>query len=477
MKKIVLILIIAVLYTVYYSINIFFFLDYGYTHSKLTFFAEKALLATEGKPPRLENIGFVYPPLAFVPFLLIKNPTVVPALVSAMVSGLLIFLLMREKDSFNIAGFLYVLLLLFNPLYLFLASQRFDVLLFYMLLSFSVWFGIKHLESGYSIYAFASGLSFGLTFFVDFRSIFLLPVFAIGVYSSTKEKTLHYRLAIILVKLTPILFFLLSWMYLNWVFTEDPFHFINSPYSFFRGEDGYTYSTSLVDSIRTTFKFLFYNLPLIAPYVIVLLYLVKYRLFCSIPFVLFYILPILLVYLSAYFGLFIPSFYQTILFLIFAFIFQKYTLKNIKIPLSISAIISFVLSFILPTTSPELNEKSFIRALIYNEKPNKVLLKSEDIKIAYLIKEINCRKTLTDDAYSFEVVFFHGNPNAFVLPYNYEYYTYLSYPYYRVDCILIDKRDVKGPLIARFPKAKEGYLKGYFLVHQGDKYVLYKAFW
>ena len=88
MKKIVLILIIAVLYTVYYSINIFFFLDYGYTHSKLTFFAEKALLATEGKPPRLENIGFVYPPLAFVPFLLIKNPTVVPALVSAMVSGL-----------------------------------------------------------------------------------------------------------------------------------------------------------------------------------------------------------------------------------------------------------------------------------------------------------------------------------------------------------------------------------------------------
>lgn len=115
--------------------------------------------------------------------------------------------------------------------------------------------------------------------------------------------------------------------------------------------------------------------------------------------------------------------------------------------------------------------------MIYNEKPNKVLLKSEDIKIAYLIKEINCRKTLTDDAYSFEVVFFHGNPNAFVLPYNYEYYTYLSYPYYRVDCILIDKRDVKGPLIARFPKAKEGYLKGYFLVHQGDKYVLYKAFW
>lgn len=472
---ILLILSILILYTVYYSINITLLLDYNYIHSKLTFFAEKALVATEGKPARLENIGFVYPPIAFVPFLLIKDPTVVAALVSATVSGLFVFLLIKEKDSLKISDLLYILLLLFNPLYLFLASQRFDVLLFYMFLSFSVWLSIKHLETGYSIYAFASGLIFGLTFFVDFRSVFLLPVFAIGIYLSAKEKTLHYRLAIILVKLTPILFFLLAWMYVNWVFTEDPLHFINSPYSFFRGESVYTYSSSLLDSVRITFTFLFFNIPLIAPYVIVLLYLIKYRLLYSIPFILFYIVPVLLIYLSVYFGLFTQSFYQTILFLIFAFMFQGYTVRSITPQLNISAFISFIFSFILPTTSPELNEKAFINALIYHEKPDKALLKDEDIKVAHLIKEINCKRVLADDAYSFEVVFFHRDPYAFVLPYNYEYYTYLSYPHYGVDCILIDKRDLKNPLMARFPKAKEGFLRGYYLAYEGDKYLLYKA--
>lgn len=471
MKRVVLILIIAILFTVYYSINVFFFLDYEYIHSKLTFFAEKALLATEGKPPRLENIGFVYPPLAFIPFLLVKNPVVVPALVSAVASGLLVFILMKEKDSF-----LYVLLLLFNPLYLFLASQRFDVLLFYILLSFSVFFALKHLESGYSIYAFAFGLIFGLTFFVDFRSLFLLPVFALGIYLSTNGKTSHYRLAILLVKLTPIIFFLLSWIYLNWIFTEDPFHFIKSPYSFFRGEDGYTYSSSLLDSLNITFKFLFYNMPLILPYIIVFIYLARYKLLYSIPFLLFYILPVLLVYFSVYFGLFVPSFHQIILFLIFAFMFERFTKKDVRLMLNLSMFISFILSFIFPIKSLELNERYFIRALLFNEKPKNLLTKGEEIKMANLIKEMDCKNILADDAYSFEVVFFHGEAKSFILPYNYEYYTYLSYPYYRVDCILIDKRDKRGPLSARFPRAKEGFLRGYFLVYEGERYMLYKAF-
>ena len=205
--------------------------QHGYIHLNILFYAEKALLAKAGEPPRFENIGFIYPPLSFLPFLLIEDYKMVYPLASSFLLTVFFSFLLKRCQRL---AYIILLFLLLNPLVLFLAVYRFEVLTFYIFLTISTITLIIYLETGYSLYLFVSGFLFGLCFFLDFRSVFLIPIIALAIYLSTKEKDINYRLALLIVKLSPVLFFVFAWMYLNWIFTEDPFNFIKSPYSLFK---------------------------------------------------------------------------------------------------------------------------------------------------------------------------------------------------------------------------------------------------
>jgi len=70
--------------------------QHGYIHLNILFYAEKALLAKAGEPPRLENLGFVYPPFAFLPFLIIEDYKMVSPLASSFL--LTFFFLLSFKE-------------------------------------------------------------------------------------------------------------------------------------------------------------------------------------------------------------------------------------------------------------------------------------------------------------------------------------------------------------------------------------------
>ncbi len=445
--------------------------QHGYIHLNILFYAEKTLLAKAGEPPRLENIGFVYPPLAFLPFFIIEDYKMVSPLASSFLLTVFFSFLLKRCQSL---AYFTLLFLLLNPLVLFLAVYRFEVLAFYILLTISTITLIIHLETGYSLYLFISGFLFGLCFFLDFRSVFLIPVVALVIYLSTKEKHISYRLALLIVKLSPVMFFVFAWLYLNWTFTEDPLNFIKSPYSFFESEPLDTSLFLIRGSFWRSLEYVIFRLlaylPIILPYFIVLFNTRRYRHLYLMPVYLLYISPILLLFFSVYFSNFFPSYYYTIIFVLFALIFQaSFGIRAGKL-LVFSFLLSLASSWLMPLYSKEENEKSFVKFFIKGETMNVI---DEYQRVAEVLKSQGCRKTLIDDAEGFPVVVFFGNPKAFYLPYMYEYFTVLSYPKAFADCVVIDKENMLDTVSSRFPKARMGILEGYSLIYEGKRFNVF----
>ncbi len=465
--------ILFTLFMLYFYISQELFFKFDYIHKNLLFFAEKALIAVQSGF-RVENIGFVYPPIAFVPFLIVNDPILVPSIISTSLSTFLITYLIKNYKT-EALSILSVSIIMLNPLYLFLASQRFDVLLFYILLSLSVFYTVRHIETKYSLYIFVAGLLLGITFFVDFRSLFVVPVYFISLFLLTSKEKFPYRVAILAVKITPVVFFLFSWLYLNWIFTGNPLNFIQSPYSFFRSEpvidEFIQASGSFIRSLFLTLKQLFFNSLLILPYFLVIPYIKRFKILYTTPLFLVYIIPIFVFYFSIYFGMFFPYMYSSVLFLLFSLIFAFYLrIANSKSYL-FSMIIAFLSAFFIPNHSKDLNEKEFIGSLKGRSIPERISIK-EDRIIAKLLISYGCKRTLSDDAYTFPVVYFTGSSNIFILPHNYTYYTALSNPITFADCLLIS-RNSKDAIKRRFPNSEFGLVPGFYLVYDGLKYMIY----
>jgi len=433
--------------------------QHGYIHLNILFYVEKTLLAKAGEPPRLENIGFVYPPLAFLPFLIIEDYKMVSPLASSFLLTFFFSFLLKRYQSL---AYFTILFLLLNPLVLFLAVYRFEVLTFYILLTLSTITLIIYLETGYSLYLFMSGFLFGLCFFLDFRSVFLTPVVALVIYLSTKEKNIGYRLALLIVKLSPVMFFFFTWLYLNWIFTEDPFNFIRSPYSFFKNEPIDILLFLIKGGIWRYLEYIILGLlaylSLMLPYFIVLFNMSRYKLLYLMPVYLLYISPSLFPY------------YYTILFVLFALSFQASLSIRAGKLLVFSFLLSLASSWLMPLYSKEENEKNFVKFFLKGETINVI---DEYQRVAEVLKSQGCRKTLINDAGGFPVVVFFGNPEAFYLPYMYEYATVLSYPKAFADCVVIDKENALDNVSSRFPEAKMGILEGYSLIYEGKRFNVF----
>ncbi|MDW8066397.1 MAG: hypothetical protein RMI50_01825 [Aquificaceae bacterium] len=461
----------TVFFVVYSLLSYDLIHKHSYVNSHMLFLAEKALIATKSEPARLENVGFVYPPLGFLPFMIYNNLWITPALISALISTLWMRYVLNKSNS-GVYSFVVLAFLLFNPLYIFLAIQRFDMLLFYSMLTLSTIFTVKHADTGYSLYIFIGGTLLGLTFFLDFRSVFLLPFVIISTYLFFKDNR-DYKVAMLLVKLSPIIFATGSWLFLNWAFTEDPFHFINSPYSFFRAElsDATARSKdSISESLYQTLDYALRLMPITLPYYLLFLSIGRYKLFYALPLFMVYIYPILLVFFSFYTGILVHYYSISILMLMFAFAFWVYLSYPQRKAMALLFLVSFLLSPVLMHKSPDLNEKSFAQYLI-GKSVEKPVSKQEDMHVAKLILESGCNRVLSDDAYSFAVVYFTQKPSSFILPHDYEFYTCLSYPWTCADCLLVSKKP-KDALLQRFPHSNNGIVKGYSLIHMGERYVL-----
>src|SRR5579875_2324730 len=119
-----------------------------------------------------------------------------------------------------------VLYLIGSPVFVYLATRDYASLLLGALLAAATYGALRFLEDRYSLPLFLAGTILGSAFFIEYRCLLLLPVFAGGVALSALRRSRSEALGLMLTITLPSLFFALSWMYINWIFLGDPLLFV-----------------------------------------------------------------------------------------------------------------------------------------------------------------------------------------------------------------------------------------------------------
>ena len=455
----------------------------GFSSKSLLYLGEKALLVFQGRPPRLENLGFVYPPLPYLFVLVFRNVFWAAAFVGSLsVAGF--FSMVWGAFS---KGYISSRLLLMIPLYvvlcplcLFLLTQQIQLALLVMILMQAYFHLYRYLQRRLSFDLFAFGLLTGLLFYTQFLTIFVIPLLLYAVVAGSSSHDWKHRSAVFFVGIFPAFFFTVSWGYLNWIFMKDPLYFLKQWHVTFDPErippEVMQAAYDSWHALKSTLKLCIQVTPLILPYWAVLFAL----LFRKTPrrFLSFTVLatPPWLLYLLIAGGQFEFHLCYFILFLPTAFLvrimeFRAKESKNLDTILVIALAVSLFSSFWFMARGGSPEERLFLKGISGKECGNLALYKE-------LLAQVDATDPgaaiLLDDTRQYPLVFLDGNPKRFILPYEYEYETVLAAPELFVDYLVLPERSVRDRLAGKYPLGRFGYVDRYQLVGKYGDLLLFR---
>jgi hypothetical protein len=472
MKFVGIILLSLLAFYFYLSISLLVYGN-GYQHPEGVFLTEKGLLALKGNPPRLENIGLIYPPLPFYvlfPFIFL-TPTASPFLAASLVMSVLVlfigYRLVKHKARFSLF-LLFVAHLILNPTIIYAGSSGGSLHLYLTFLVIFYVFIFEHYIKPISFYLALAGTFLGLLVLIRYEVIFILPglffatIFlsietAIGKETSYKEffklliqlpayrKTfIRKTISMYLMLFIPPVFSFVSWIYLNWLFTSNPLFFLDSPHAYFRTLKTYVvFNTRLLElrgDILKSFLEVIKDVLIASPNLFFVLFLFRRRLFHLMAL----FSPVLGLVISAYFGLSLLNIDFFAPFIMLSFVGLLWAIysgevKNLKFSIFIYTVLfawSSLLSIKAFQNSNYPEEKFFIKALL---KGKVEPIFKDEMKVANFLKETLKPEeiVLVDDANGYPIVVFHGEPKIFILPYQYEFYSAVQTPEIYADYILV----------------------------------------
>lgn len=455
-KRVVLFLSFHLAFFVVYSMINSFLLEQGFLNPYLMYFGEKALLALRGIPPRLENIGFVYPPLPiYITCLFNGNVLLAQSFVGSMISGYILLQLLERMKSLT-HPFLLIAYFIFSFPVLFLATQRFDLYLYFFLIMLSINLLMLYVRRDYSLYLFLAGPVFGLTFFTHFSSIYLIPAFLFLIVV-TYRNNIKKAGAATLVFFAPYIIFLFIFTYVNWVFTSETFGFLKNYTILFNNPslDAVTSAGNLIGSLGYMLNYLIRVLPIIAP---CLLGMYLDRSLISV-------IPFMVILSFVYSNLLFPSVYAATIFIIHFFITVDFG-KLVKARLlTIALLISLIAGPMLASVSSDRNEKHFVNAMLGTVGDNLDVYR----KVEKILQGTE-GYILVDDKTGYPLVYLMGKPQRFILPYQYEFMPALSNPSSFADYVVVFRNKDADALYQHF----ENEIKGFYRILDCDNVVVWE---
>ena len=413
------------------ALFIFSFLSWSFFsgdffHLRTISYIEKARLAFQGFPPRLENVGFVYPPLPVLLSILLPFPWLVQGVVGALIYMVMLYFGVKFYRS---SYLLFALLPLFLP-FLYLALFRFDVLLLFFLISASTLLLLKYWEEGFSLYLFSAGFLFGIAFFIDFSAVFMAVFYSVVILLK-RGASISHRVGVALVFLVPSIFFFFFTLFVNFIFKDDPLYFLREYASFFFQDirvlqakaDFFTAVALFIDYLQRSF-------PLLLPYVGGLLLVKRWRSYYLSPIFLIYLSPIFLSLLQIRYGFFTFSFSNSVIFTLFLLMFSNRL--RLSPVIYILFLISALLSPFVFLKSDDRNEVNFARAFLGREFERNLTFYKE---VAAQVNSLN-GKVLMDDRSLYPSVLFISDLSKLILPYQYDFYPILLAPCGKVDYVV-----------------------------------------
>lgn len=442
----------------------------GFLGLQLTFFGEKAALALHGLPPRLINVGFVYPPLSFLLQLPFATPLIGQAVIAGIiVAGVLDFLAQNVADRWlRWVAQTYVLA---SPVFLYLTVEDHSTLLFALMLAISVHSITRFLRDDYSLDLFVGSTLLGLTFFLDFRSAALLfaivPAAALPLWRRSRAQAISVALTIAV----PMVFFAAAWSYVNWIFLGDPFAYAHGRGSFFRT---FPVTPALLaatgdpwQTVRLAGIALLGSLPVTLPYFVGLGSLRGGRLAYTIPAIVVYASPIVFIVFSIFGGLYRPTITLLALFML-VLLFSLDAIKPSRL-LTATVAISLIASFFAPFASPNSGERAFGNALI-----GRGALAQNLAPFRNLAAHVGTSgPILIDDSALYPLVYTLGSPERFILPYQYEFASALSNPAAFVRWVVVARR-ADDTIYALYPGAEFGHFPHFHEAYRLTDYIVFE---
>lgn len=460
----------AVLAVAYYALGSWLW-SRGIVSLDLLGLSEKARLGLAGAAPRLANLGFVVPPLPLLLMLPFADPLVAQAVVAGALVALLTGTIARTVADpwIRATGIAYVWA---SPLFLFLSVERYPSLLFCALLASALVAIVRYLRSEYSLPLFAAGTAYGLTFFVDFRSIALLPFLLFAAALPWLRAARARAIAVALTVGFPITFLSLAWMYVNWVFFGDPLAFVNDKASFFRMQSigPETLSSGAgAATVRYGLARLVPALAVVLPYLCGFFALGGGRTAHAASLRLVYLMPAVLFVCELCFGVFVPTASFLALFVL-TFLLCAAHMRGSAVTRA-ALLLSLAASFVLPLSSPSAEERAFSRALFGFPAESNV---AEYRAVAETIDGLAPGKVLLDDRVSYPVVAFASDVSRFVLPYQPGFEAAAADPRERASYVVVAPQDARDEIAARHPSVERGRLDGFASIYASGRYTIFE---
>ena len=474
-----------------FFIGAYLYFDFNFYAQEGIFLMEKAQLAMRGNPPRLENLGLIYPPLPYLFYLplAISSSPVASLIVStfwgAFVIGLCIRYL-RWIPGNTLVKLLITTLMIVNPVFLYLIFAQPSQTLYVLFFVVFVYSFFRFHETRIPYYIVLSGVALGAMSGIRYDTFFLtlaLIPFAPFLISETIEFNVVRIFALTLMLVLPTFIVLGSWVYLNWIFAGDPFYFYFSPYSYFKqvskemalrpeladGKGNLLWSIWIVIKMSfLTYPAYYFTLPTIRTITIFV------AAFAPI------LLQIVVIFLGisalsySWFGVLVPLSIIIMYYYLNSPLYRRLFAYVVIVVMAISIYFGYKSL----EESVDITERNFATVLKGEPVPD---IFEEELKVAKFLKENTTPSDmiLIDDAVGYPIVCFYSSPKQFYLPYQYDYIRVLQQPQFAANYIVVPRPDLTitgfDQLTAMYPDAFEKGFEFTTLVYQTSKWRVYKS--
>jgi len=442
------------------------YLEVYFPSKEVLFIQEKAYLTLYGDTPNLALKGVVKPLLPYLINLAIPDIVILTALTSALLVFTLFYFLSR-KNFHPVLSFIMFVAVIFNPLFILMIFKNyiFSLTILILISGFLNMYIFLYYKPKSYRYLFISAFMLGMLFLIDYRTLFVLPVFSLfplisEAYNSAKKYeriNIKRIINVASIVLTPTIFFILFYYIANYLLTARWSFDLNNPYLTF------LYKPSIFFS---DWKLLIYRvLEDINKYWYLILPAVVFPLFTRKKafMIMLFLIPILFMAGIYTFSEKIEIYYFIIfsLLALISIIDMKRDLDRFSLSI-LGAVMVISIFFTI---------KYIGYGVLFEKEKDLVEMK----KGAEILK-IYEGNIMLDDASLYPFVVFLGKEKIkdVIVPNDDTFTYYFGNPKDSIHFIVVNRDYPRDKFLLNYPNAKYGYMEGYYVFYENTKITIFK---
>lgn len=463
----------------------------GFSNYESEFLGAKALEALTGGEPRYRAIVSIFPPLLIYGTLILGSVVTLQVLLSATLMGLLTWKIAQLSVP-KTWQWAWMALILLNPVFILMLLRSptwvmttiFFTLQMALLLNLAKAKTLQSLPS--TLLLVLIGLGLAPLMLLRYESWLMLPAIALTLWVLFEQESWGFKSTAILVTLFMSLVFIGTWLYLNWLFTGDTYHFLNSQYSGLRLPEvqPFLQQEDFWGSWISGFTWIVQVVPV---YTLVICWTTWQDKRWGLI-ILILLLPVIFLVAAFWQGTFMPEISRFGIFLgILPLMLQQFPLVKLwqRLVFTVALVVSLLGSVTLLQQNQFVPEETILwRQITQQELPSLVSVqqwvqqKQAQRQVAQVLFEklLPGQRVLMDDGINFPIIYLLNNSSYFILPYQNEFLLALQQPELLTDFILVPGPQTSGNeqdiVLSYWPQLTETTLPGFQEVFGTSHYKL-----